>query len=399
MVDVQPGIQRERMNGILKELLDSTRLTRGSLAAALRLSPSSIVKYTKVLIEKGLVRETDRERSTGGRRSTLLELNPDAGLSIVVVLEATSLRGALVDTAGRTIGEEMAPSHQGIEREELLEILYGLLDRLLAHARVFPPRILGIGIGLGGFIDPVQGVSHEYLYARDWYDVPVRQLVEARYSLPCYLVNDANACALGEKHRGAGVGIENFLCVMIGEGVGMGIVANGELYTGKCSYAGEFGHMHVVDDGLLCYCGHTGCLETVCSQQAILSACRDGLRQGVNSDILKYCAGDSERITIEYVIDAANNGDRFARNVMVRAGDALGAKLADVANLLNPELIILRGPVIDGNAFLFERISGVAKHESLRPTARALRIEYSPERSDIRFAGVGSAILMDYFTR
>jgi predicted NBD/HSP70 family sugar kinase len=157
--------------------------------------------------------------------------------------------------------------------------------------------------------------------------------------------------------------------------------------------------MHAVDGGLLCYCGHQGCLETICSQQAILSASREGLRQGVNSDIRKHCAGDIECVTIEHVIDAANNGDRFARNIMVRVGDALGAKLADVANLFNPELIVLRGPVIDGNAFLFERISSVAAHESLRPTARALRIEYSAQRTDIRFAGVASAILMDYFTR
>jgi predicted NBD/HSP70 family sugar kinase len=157
--------------------------------------------------------------------------------------------------------------------------------------------------------------------------------------------------------------------------------------------------MHAADDGALCYCGHSGCLETVCSQQAILSACREGLRQGVASEVLKHCGGDSGRISIEHVIAAANNGDRFARNVLVRAGDVLGTKLGDVANLLNPELIILRGPVIDGNAFLFERITSVAKHESLRPTSRALRIEYSQQRGDPRFAGVASAILMDYFSR
>ena len=399
MVDVQPGIQRERMNGILKSLLDSPRRTRADLATALRLSPSSIVKYTKVLIDKGLVRESDREQSTGGRRSVLLELNPEAGLSIAVILEATSLRGAVVDMAGRTIACETAGARQGIAREDLLAALEALIDGLLVRARGFSRTILGIGLGMGGFLDPVQGISHEYLYARDWYDVPLRRLLEDRSGLPCYLVNDANACALGEKYRGAGIGVKDFLCVMIGEGVGMGIVANGELYTGKSSYAGEFGHMHAVDGGLLCYCGHQGCLETICSQQAILSASREGLRQGVNSDIRKHCAGDIECVTIEHVIDAANNGDRFARNIMVRVGDALGAKLADVANLFNPELIVLRGPVIDGNAFLFERISSVAAHESLRPTARALRIEYSAQRTDIRFAGVASAILMDYFTR
>jgi N-acetylglucosamine repressor len=212
-------------------------------------------------------------------------------------------------------------------------------------------------------------------------------------------VNDANACALGEKHRGMGVGVRDFLCVWIGEGVGMGIVANGELYTGRSHYAGEFGHMHAEDGGELCYCGHTGCLETVCSMRAILASCREGLRQGVSSDIRKTLAGDAEAVGIEQVITAANDGDRFARNVLVRVGDALGSKLADVANLFNPELVILRGPVIDGNAFLFERVNGVVMHETLRPTARALRLAHSEERTDIRFAGVASAILMDYFTR
>ncbi len=399
MVDTRPGIQRERMNGILRALLDGGRLTRAGLAATLRLSPSSIVKYAKVLIDKGLVREADRELSTGGRRSTLLELNAEAGLSVAVVFEASAVRGAVVDAAGRTVSEAAVPAGQGIARGELLAAMDSLLEGLLAAARKAVPRVLGIGIGIGGYMDPVDGVSHEYLYASDWYDVPLRRLVEDRWGLPCYLVNDANACALGEKHRGMGVGVRDFLCAWIGEGVGMGIVANGELYTGRSWYAGEFGHMHAVDGGQLCYCGHSGCLETVCSQEAILAACREGLRQGVASDIRKQIAGDPDSVAIAQVVDAANNGDRFARNVMVRAGDALGARLADAANLFNPEMIILRGPVIDANAFLFERISGVVTHETLRPTARALRLAYSPERRDIRFAGVASAILMDYFAR
>ncbi len=399
MVDVRPGIQRERMNAVLRALLDGGRLTRGALAESLHLSPSSIVKYTKALIDRGLVREADRELSTGGRRSTLLELDAGAGVSIALVLEASAVRGAVVDAAGTTGEEAPVAVQQGIARQDLLEAIAGLTGRLLARARAAGRRVLGIGIGIGGYMDPVEGISHEYLYAGDWYDVPLRRWVEDRWGLPCYLVNDANACALGEKHRGMGVGVRDFLCAWIGEGVGMGIVANGALYTGRSSYAGEFGHMHAEEGGQLCYCGHTGCLETICSQQAILAACREGLRQGVSSDIRKHVPGDPAGVTIEHVVEAANNGDRFARNVMVRAGDVLGAKLADVANLFNPELVILRGPVIDGNAFLFERISAVVMHETLRPTARALRLAYSARRTDIRFAGVASAILMDYFSR
>jgi N-acetylglucosamine repressor len=399
MVDVEPGIQRERMNAILRALLDSGRLTRTGLAETLRMSSSSIVKYAKILMDKGMVRETDREPSSGGRRSALLELDPGAGLSIVVVLEATALRGALVDTAGRVREQDSCPSRQGVGRDELLALLYTLIDRLLRRGRELSLRILGIGIGIGGFIDPAAGISHEYLYARDWYDVPLRALLESRYSLPCFLVNDANACALGEKLFGAGVGVDNFLCLWIGEGVGMGIVANGELYMGGSAYAGEFGHVHAVDGGLLCYCGHTGCLETICSLQAVMAACREGVRKGVKSDMLKNCSGEGDGLCIEHVIEAANNGDRFARNVMARVGDVLGTKLGDAANLLNPQLIILRGPVIEGNDFLFERIRSVTLHESLRPTARALRVELSPKPGDMRAAGVGGAILMDYLSR
>ena len=398
MVDAL-GIQRQRMNTILRAVLETPRATRGALSARLGLSPSSIVKYAKVLIDNGLMRETDREESTGGRPSTVLELNPDAGLVVAVVLDATTVHGCLMDVSGRLLVERDAPSRQGISRDELLAVISQLIDPLLAAAREDGRRILGVGIGIGGHVDPVAGVSREYLYARDWYDVPLRRMVEDHYSVPCYLVKDANCCALGEKYRGRGVGVDHFLCVWMGEGIGMGIVVNGELYQGRSAYAGEFGHVHAVDNGALCFCGHTGCLETVCSQQSILAACCNGLRQGVNSEILKHCGGDSENISIQHVITAANDGDRFARNVLGQAGDVLGTKLSDVADLFNPELIILRGPVIDGNAFLFERLRGVVMDQSLRPTARALRMEYSAERTDIRFAGIGCAILADYFSR
>jgi N-acetylglucosamine repressor len=398
MVDAQ-GIQRQRMNAILRAVLETPRATRGALSARLGLSPSSIVKYAKALIDKGLIRETDREESTGGRRSSVLELNPDAGLEVAVVLDATVVRGCLMDISGRALAEQQAPSRQGIPREELLSLVFGLIDSLLATAKDDGRRILGIGVGIGGHIDPLEGISREYLYARDWYDVPLRRLVEERYSVPCYLVKDANSCALGEKYRGRGIGVDHFLCVWIGEGIGMGIVVNGELYQGKSAYAGEFGHVHAVDGGVLCFCGHTGCLETVCSQQSILAACCSGLRQGVNSEILKHCGGDAENISIEHVIAAANDGDRFARNVLAQAADVLGTKLSDVADLFNPELIVLRGPVIDANEFLFERLRGAVMDQSLRPTARALQMRYSAERTDIRFAGIGCAILVDYFSR
>ena len=142
------------MNAILRLVLETPRATRGSLAALLGLSPSSIVKYTRLLIDKGLIRESDREKSTGGGRSSVLELSPNAGLEIVVVLEATTVRGSLLDVSGQTLAEESAPSRQGVPREELLAAIFGLIDTLLSRAGGYQRRILGIGIGLGGYMDP-----------------------------------------------------------------------------------------------------------------------------------------------------------------------------------------------------------------------------------------------------
>ncbi|HUJ73999.1 MAG TPA: winged helix-turn-helix domain-containing protein, partial [bacterium] len=146
MVDAQ-GIQRQRMNTILRAVLETPRATRGALSARLGLSPSSIVKYAKVLIDNGLMRETDREESTGGRPSTVLELNPDAGLVVAVVLDATTVHGCLMDVSGRLLVERDAPSRQGISRDELLAVISQLIDPLLAAAREDGRRILGVGIG------------------------------------------------------------------------------------------------------------------------------------------------------------------------------------------------------------------------------------------------------------
>jgi N-acetylglucosamine repressor len=211
-------------------------------------------------------------------------------------------------------------------------------------------------------------------------------------------VNDVNACALGEKYYGRGLGIDHFLCVWLGEGIGMGIIVNGEIYTGNSYYAGEFGHTHAVDNGQLCFCGHTGCLETVSSKQHILSTVREGLQQGVNSEVLKYCDNDFSKLQIGHVVTASNNGDRLARNVFEHTGRHLGEKLADIANIFNPEMIVLRGPVVDGNPFLFETINRIVMNMTLRQIAKVLKIVYSEEQSDIRVQGISSVILRDYFT-
>ncbi len=392
------NIQRARMTTILTTILKHKRVTRSKLAALTKLSQSSIIKYIQVMIGLGLVRETTRDVPESGRGSLFLECDPDVGLNIAIVLGLGSVQGSLVNSAGEIVKSVSAPAYKNIPKDDLMRCITEVIRDLHDYGRGLEKKIFGIGVGLGGFMDPRKGISHQYLYSRGWEEVPIKDLVEREFGLPCFLINDANATALGEKYYGRGIGVDNFLCVWMGEGIGMGVFVNGELYNGETDYAGEFGHTRCVADGALCYCGHVGCLETVTSQGYILARCREGLLQGVHSEIGGYALGNPEDLRIEHVIDAANNGDRFTRNILENVAAHIGGKLSDVANLLNPELIILRGPVIDGNRFLFDNIKRIVDSLSLRPIAEALRIEYAERREDMQTKGIGAYILTRYFT-
>lgn len=392
-------IQKERMANILNAILSSKQITRGHLAEDLGLSSSSIVKYIKSLKELGLVRESGQGVATGGRRSSCLEFDPEIGVNISVVFNLSSIEGALINPAGTILVKTSQEVHRGIPCQELLDKLMALISALYAEAARIEKRIFGIGIGMGDNLDMASGVSHYYHLSKDWKEVPLKQLIEQKFDLPFFLINDIDAGALGEKYYGAGMGVENFCCIWIGETVGMGLVLNGQVYLGKNGFVGEIGHTRALDDGPLCLCGNRGCLETVTTQDYILNQCKNGLKEGVNSEAMRLCGGDQKSLAIGHIIEASNRGDRFCRNIFEVTADYLGRSLTDVANILNPELIILRGPVVDGNTFLCEGVRRRIKNQALTPICDDIRVEYRPGGEDIRLSGVSSYILSRYFSR
>ncbi len=396
MLKVESTIQKERYSVILKSIFRYKRVTRNELSEILKLSSSALVKYIKVLIDLGIVRETDKASSEGGgRKSVYLEFNPEKGVAVAIALYRTYIESGLVTITGEVIEECRYPVSDAVSRDELLSLISRIIEENIAKADRFQytQRVFGIGIAMGGHLNQEKGLSYEYMFSRDWHSVPLKAILEERYGLPVSLVKDVNACALGEQYYGNGIGVDNFLSIWIGDSVGMGIVIDGKNYTGASGYAGELGHTRGGDENLLCYCGHTGCLEGVTSLGYILEECRKGLRQGVLSEIRSLSCGDVEGISIQQVIAAANNGDRFARNVFEAVGDVLGRKISDAADMFNPELILLRGPVIDGNLFLYETIRRIVMNQNLRQISLGLKILYSPHDDFVHLRGVGSVIV------
>jgi len=398
MLNRYKTIQQERMAEILNLILGSHEITRGMIGKQLRLSPSSVAKYIKTLQELGLVREKGQDTSTGGRRSAYLEFDPEVGVNIALVFNMSSIQGALVNPAGALLEEKSLSIYPGIPASELLDRMMEMITSLRNEALKTGKRIFGIGLGIGDHLDMERGISHYYHLSEGWYEIPLKEIIENRFNLPFYLINDIDAGVLGEKYHGAGSGLENFVCIWVDETVGMGLVLNGQLYLGKNGFVGEIGHTRALENGPLCLCGNRGCLETVTAESYILGQCRRGLDGGVHSEVTRLCGGDPEKLTIRHIVEASNRGDRFCRNIFAETAGYLGRSLVDVANILNPELISLRGSVVDGNRFLYEEVSRLIAGQAVSPICDMVRVSFSSVPQEIRLPGVSSYILSRFFS-
>jgi len=387
-------IQNRRCTQILQSVLRYKRITRGRLCSILNLSPGAIVKYVKVLIDAGILRESSSAESKGaGRKAVYLEFNPDRGVVLVMDLDRTKIQAGIVSTTGELLAKKDYPYDENSEKKELLEKLYSIAGETLAEAKAKYSRVIGLGLAMGGHLDAEKGISYEYLFAKNWYSVPLKELLAKKFELPVFLVKDTNACALGEQYYGEGIGVDDFLSVWIGTGIGMGIVLGGANYVGASGYAGEFGHTKGGDPAKLCYCGRMGCLETSASQEYVLARCKEGLEAGVMSSMKRLCGGELGKLSIEHAIAAAKDGDRLACSIFSEVGERIGLALCDVANVFNPELIIFRGPLIDGNAFLFETIKRTVTNNSLHQIAKDLRMHFAERDDCIHLKGLCSLVL------
>lgn len=212
-------------------------------------------------------------------------------------------------------------------------------------------RLLGIGIGAPGPVDGETGVVFEAINL-GWTNYPLRDLLAEATGLPVAVNNDANMAALGEMWKGAGTGAKDLVCVTLGTGVGGGVIANGSIVQGVSGAAGEFGHVIVeMEDGAACNCGLKGCLETVASATGIVRMAMRELNDNGDSQ-LAYILRQNGHITAKDVADCAKQGDKYAQSVFDRVSFHLGYVLANVANTVNPEKVVIGGGVSKAGDFL-----------------------------------------------
>lgn len=300
-----------------------------------------------------------------------------------------STRIALVDAEGRILAHRRQ-STALLSPRELIDTLASSISRFADESLPYG-RIAGVGVGLPGLVERPSNTVVMLPNLVDVSGIDVFGELRAATDLPLVFDNDANAATYGEWRCGAARGVDDFIYIALGTGIGAGIVAGGQLQRGAHGFAGEFGHLKISADGLECSCGSAGCLETVASGPNIVRRTRERLFTDPSYALSPFGEKLRERIACEDVVEGAVQGDLLARSILSETGVFLGMAIANVVNLLNVELVILGGPVMKENKVLLDATLEEASRRAFSPSFASCRVVAGELGDD---AGViGSAMM------
>ena len=312
-----------------------------------------------------------------GRNLNRLRMQESENHSLPVLavdLGGTKVIIAIIATDGQLIAEERYPTLAGEGPQAVIDRLLSNMNHLLTLNNMEPSQLGGISIAAAGAIDSDRGMITFSPNLPGWTDIPLRDMVQEKYRVGTFLVNDASAAALGEYQFGVGRGTNNLVLLTLGTGIGGGIVINGELYTGSSGSAGEIGHMTIDVNGHRCACGNIGCLEALASGTAVAREAIRRVRQGENSSLVGIAGWQVEDITAETVSDAAKQGDPLSLAIISETGTYLGIGMTNLVNIFNPDMIVAGGGMAKLGDLLLDPARQVVKERAFPISARAVRI-------------------------
>jgi glucokinase len=279
--------------------------------------------------------------------------------------------GTIAEDGSELLGLVSAPTIAEQGADAVLDRIVKLARASMGAAR--GKEIAGVGIGSPGPLDTKTGIV---LLTPNlgWTNFPLRDRLAAALNLPAVLDNDANCAIFGEWWRGAARGTEHVVGLTIGTGIGGGIVLGGAIYRGASDIAGEIGHMTIDANGRRCKCGNYGCLEAYASGPAIAGRAVEGIEAGVDTSLPRYVAGDLARITAQVVYEAAHDGDDFALEVVKDTARFLGAGVANIINIFNPQVVVICGGVTLAGDRLFVPLRSEVKRRAFKPAVDVCRI-------------------------
>ncbi|HEX5555082.1 MAG TPA: ROK family protein [Chitinophagaceae bacterium] len=324
-------------NDLLKRLYFQKSQSCAELSAWLKKSIPLVTKMLNELIADGCVVTDGFAPSTGGRRPLSYSLKPDNGYIVAVGVDQHFTTVVMVDMANRQLSIPQTVELNLHREKDALQKVADFVRTHIQRSGVDKGKIIGAGFGMPGFINVKEGVN--YTFFDQSLAVSHRAYLESALGMPVFIDNDSSLTALAEWTFGQAKGYKNALIINIGWGTGLGMILNGELFRGDSGYSGEFSHIPLSDNGVLCECGKRGCLETETSLLVMAQKAVDEMRAGQVHHLplkdVKYMS--------DVIIEGARKGDQYCIELLSHVGFMLGKGIAILIHILNPGLIVLSG--------------------------------------------------------
>ncbi|MGL5006517.1 MAG: sugar metabolism global transcriptional regulator Mlc [Plesiomonas sp.] len=369
--------------GVVYRLIDQLGpISRIELSKQAGLAPASITKITRELLDVHLICENEcQDFGQRGRPAVGLVLDTTGWHFLSLRLGCGYLTLVLHELNGQILIEERL---EVIERQQvaLLKRLVSEIDLFFTRHQNKLERLTGIAVTLPGMIDAARGIVHHMPYYQVK-EMPLAAELAAKTGLRVFLRHDICAWAMAESLFGHAQGCDNVILLSINHGVGVGVMIDGKLIHGQFRNLIEAGHQIVNPDGVLCECGHRGCLETEISMQALLRKVQQQLDIGIQSSLQHV------PLTITALCHAAIEGDSLALSVLHDTARYIGQLLATLVNLFHPEKILFGSPLHQAQAVLFPEIEATIKHLSYPPYTENLVLQLTQFHNEGTMAGVG----------
>ncbi|TDB96091.1 ROK family protein [Micromonospora fluostatini] len=346
---------------LLRLLRDEGAVSRAELGDRLEMPRPRLLAELERLVALGYVAEAGLAASRGGRRSTLVELNPNLRFA-AVDMGASSIDVEVVN--GRL--EPVAAYAEAAEIRSGPKVTLQRVNELLHKARIdgVYERLHAVGIGVPGPVSFRDGVPVSPPIMPGWDRFPVRELLTREHGCPAVVDNDVNIMAIGERHGGVAHSVDDFLFVKIGTGIGCGIFLSGDVYRGTDGCAGDIGHIQVDSHGPTCSCGNIGCLEALFSGAALAKDATVAARSGASPALAERFAARGV-VTATDVAEGAVEGDVTCINLIRDGGRRVGGVLAGLVSFVNPSMIVIGGGLAQLGHILLAEIRSVVYRRSL----------------------------------
>ncbi|MDD5449434.1 MAG: ROK family transcriptional regulator [Candidatus Omnitrophica bacterium] len=377
----------ERKNlAILEVIRRGKTISRTDISRLTGLNIVTVSNYINDYITKGLIVEKGYDSSTGGRRPTIIELNPTYTHVIGVELGINNIRAVLTDLEANLIASSRKDRPKD-DADSVINAMLGAVDDVIKTSKLDRSKIKGICVAASGLVDKEAGTVHSTNGTTSVF-LPINLSLERRFNINTFLENDATAAAYGE--WALSLDFETKVMLYMYSGVGCGIVINGEVFRGATGVAGETSlkdHLEPTD----LWIGKLSALGPWASHLGIPDEVRARIKKGEESKISKM-TGNIDEVNMDMVFKAAKENDKLAIDAIEGAGYSLGVRIAFLVNLLNPDVVVIGGGVEQAGSILLDSVRKAVKKWAFEEMAEVVKV--IPARLGDNAVALGAATLV-----